>query len=653
MELYFEIAGNQINGARDYQEDAFMVTHLGEGEESNAASLVIMADGMGGHAAGNVASNMATSTFNKTFSSQYPTDDIPEALKQSLLAANDTIHSAVKETPGLRGMGCTMVAAFITRGKLWWISVGDSHLYLLRDRELIKKNADHSYGGYIKRMREMGVDVAPDPSLSPNMLMSAMIGEEIAEIDLSEEPLQLLPRDRILVASDGLDTLGQGAVIQYSAWSSGARECVSALLEAVEAANQPRQDNTTVIIIDAKERGVAAAPAPEPAGEKVKAPDLEATTEMTATEIAKAITSPEAPLAPAEPTEPTIRGEVPEAPPETPAAPAPGGGKGLLVAVAVVLLLIAAAGAWFFLGGSKPPPAVVVTPPAPPAVPATPQAPAATTPRAVPPATATKPVEAPPVATTKPAEAAPVATGPEVFRDRLKSGGEGPEMITIPAGHFEMGGRASALAPDERPRHKVTLGTFAMSIKEITFAEYDRFAKATRRPLPDSDGVDREDHPVVNVSWDDAYQYTRWLSKETGKTYRLPSEAEWEYAARAGSTNDFWWGNAVGKGRAHCFDCRSGLDPRTPTRVGYFKPNGFGLYDTAGNVLEWVYDCYHPNYKGAPDDGSVWEGGDCTRRVARGGSFSSASSALRSANREKFVSTQGYDNIGIRVIREP
>ena len=115
MELQFEIAGNQIDGARDYQEDTFLITHLGQGEDANAASLVIVADGMGGHAAGNVASNIATSTFQKTFAGLYPTEDIPSALKQSLLAANDAIRAAVKETPALQGMGCTLVAALLAR----------------------------------------------------------------------------------------------------------------------------------------------------------------------------------------------------------------------------------------------------------------------------------------------------------------------------------------------------------------------------------------------------------------------------------------------------------------------------------------------------------------------------------------------------------
>ena len=142
------------------------------------------------------------------------------------------------------------------------------------------------------------------------------------------------------------------------------------------------------------------------------------------------------------------------------------------------------------------------------------------------------------------------------------------------------------------------------------------------------------------------------LSKQTGKKYRLPSEAEWEYAAGAGATTNYWWGVKVGENNAHCFDCKTGLNPRQPTNVGRFKPNPFGLYDTAGNVMEWAHDCYHPDYNGAPDDGSVWEGGDCSFRVARGGAYSSTSGSIRTPKRAKWRSTKGNDTVGIRVVRK-
>ena len=153
------------------------------------------------------------------------------------------------------------------------------------------------------------------------------------------------------------------------------------------------------------------------------------------------------------------------------------------------------------------------------------------------------------------------------------------------------------------------------------------------------------------MSWNDALAYTQWLSKQTGHDYRLPTEAQWEYADRAGSTSNYWWGRELGEGHAHCFACESGLDPRVVTKVGRFKPNPFGVYDTAGNVEEWVYDCYHDNYLSAPTDGAVFEGGDCKLRVVRGGAFSSGPKALRSVARNKLRAESANDSVGFRVVR--
>ncbi len=255
MSVEFEISSDQIDGARDYQEDAYMVNQLGEAENGDLCSLIIMADGMGGHAAGNVASNMVVAAFNKSFQSKFPTSEITESLTNALNLSNDLIHSSVKETPALKGMGCTMVTAYLQDDNLYWVSVGDSHLYLIRDRELTKQNADHSYGAYLDRMKERGEEVEEQAGMSRNMLMSAMTGEEIGSIDVPKEPVKLMPGDRIIIASDGLDTLGAGAIIQYSSWSATAKECVYALLKAVEDANKMNQDNTTLIVIDIKERG--------------------------------------------------------------------------------------------------------------------------------------------------------------------------------------------------------------------------------------------------------------------------------------------------------------------------------------------------------------------------------------------------------------
>ncbi len=238
------------------------------------------------------------------------------------------------------------------------------------------------------------------------------------------------------------------------------------------------------------------------------------------------------------------------------------------------------------------------------------------------------------------------------FRDKLKSGGRGPLMVQVPSGTFRMGGASGIISADEVPRHKVNIESIMVSVYEVTYAEYDLFAKSSNRKLPDSSGWDRKTHPVNNISWDDALRYTKWLSKQTGKIYRLLSESEWEYVARAGTTSSFWWGTSAGTSNAHCFDCKSDYNTSKPAKVGTYKPHTFGLYDTAGNLYEWVHDCYHRNYKEAPTDGSVWEGGDCEVRVVRGGAFRSPADSMRVENREKFPSKRGQYNVGFRLARD-
>jgi len=226
-------------------------------------------------------------------------------------------------------------------------------------------------------------------------------------------------------------------------------------------------------------------------------------------------------------------------------------------------------------------------------------------------------------------------------------------MVTIPAGSFRMGSGDLSVETDERPQHMVKVSAFAMSKFEVSLKQYEVFAKATGRRMPDNRYLDKGTHPVFSVSWDDAYSYTRWLSQETGQRYRLPSESEWEYAASGGSDGTpFWWGFDQEPNRAHCFGCKTGLNPREPTAIGRFDANQFGLHDTAGNVFEWVHDCYHENYDGAPATGEVWEGGDCSYRVVRGGAYTKPYKSIRIQKRAKFKSQKGYDDIGIRVVRD-
>lgn len=234
------------------------------------------------------------------------------------------------------------------------------------------------------------------------------------------------------------------------------------------------------------------------------------------------------------------------------------------------------------------------------------------------------------------------------FQDSLTSGGLGPMMVRIPAGSFDMGSPASSIRFDERPRHTVSLGAFAIGKYEVSVSEYNRFVIATGRgKLPGKGKL-----PAVTVSWTDAVAYTQWLSQQTGQRYRLPSEAEWEYAASGGASTAYWWGPVLSQNRANCFGCGSLWDRQQPAPVGSFGANGFGLYDTAGNVLEWVQDCYHQNYQGAPSDGSVWLGGDCGYRIARGGAFDSVPDSIRHTKRSKFDPRVHLNNLGFRVVRE-
>ncbi len=240
----------------------------------------------------------------------------------------------------------------------------------------------------------------------------------------------------------------------------------------------------------------------------------------------------------------------------------------------------------------------------------------------------------------------------EVFRDCRGC----PEMVVIPGGRFRMG----CVSGDrncyqgEYPVREVEVASFALGVYEVMFEEYDRFASATGRALPDDEGWGRGGRPVINVNWDDAQAYVEWLSAESGAEYRLPSEAEWEYAARAGTETAYWWGSEIGRNRANCFNCGSAYDDEKTGPAGSFAANGWGLHDMAGNVWEWVEDCGHENYARAPSDGSAWleQGdGDCGRRVLRGGSWVVLPMRLRSAARAGLDAGLRNVNIGLRVSR--
>ena len=229
---------------------------------------------------------------------------------------------------------------------------------------------------------------------------------------------------------------------------------------------------------------------------------------------------------------------------------------------------------------------------------------------------------------------------------------ECPEMVVVPEGSFMMGSTAGD--GDERPVHEVTIARpFAVGVHEVTFEGWDWCVSdgGCGGYRPDDEGWGRGKRPVINVSWNDAKAYVRWLSGRTGKRYRLPSEAEWEYVARAGTKAAYWWGYAIGRNRANCDGCGSRWDDEQTAPVGSFPANPFGLYDVHGNVWEWVEDCWNDSYHGAPSDGSAWESGNCSRRVLRGGSWFINPGFLRSADRVRDTSGGRSDLIGFRVAR--
>ena len=247
-------------------------------------------------------------------------------------------------------------------------------------------------------------------------------------------------------------------------------------------------------------------------------------------------------------------------------------------------------------------------------------------------------------------EPAPVTTI-RSFRDTLEGGSKGPVMVALPAAEYLMGSPGNSLNFDESPRHNVTLPGFSISKHEVTFAEYDKFARATGRRLPYDESWGRGERPVINVSWNDARAYAAWLSKKTGNKYRLPTESEWEYAARAGNTAKVWWDSKVDVKPANCFNCGSQWDGSRTAPAGSFRANDFSLHDMAGNAQEWTEDCYHKSYTGVPDDGSAWMTPECTQRVVRGGGYTSPLDTLRNAKRGQYNQDARLDNLGFRVVR--
>jgi formylglycine-generating enzyme required for sulfatase activity len=220
-------------------------------------------------------------------------------------------------------------------------------------------------------------------------------------------------------------------------------------------------------------------------------------------------------------------------------------------------------------------------------------------------------------------------------------------MVLLPGGSFTMGSNDD---PSEKPPHRVAVKAFALGRFPVTIGEWKACVAANAcSTTPKGDDA----LPAYNLSWTDTQQYVAWLAQTTGRNYRLPSEAEWEYAARGGTETRYWWGNQLAIGTANCKGCNEPYDARLPLKVGAFLPNPLGLYDMAGGIAQWVADCWHKDYHSAPADGSVRPGGDCHKHVLRGGSWRNEPADLRSATRDQYDAGVRYPTHGLRVARDP
>jgi formylglycine-generating enzyme required for sulfatase activity len=217
-------------------------------------------------------------------------------------------------------------------------------------------------------------------------------------------------------------------------------------------------------------------------------------------------------------------------------------------------------------------------------------------------------------------------------------------MQRLNGGSFAMGSNEDL---SEKPIHQVTVKAFAMGKFPVTIRQWNECATAKACPFA---ATGEEDAPVTNVSWNDAKQYLAWLAQVTRKPFRLPSEPEWEYAARGGTQTKYWWGDQLQPGMANCKNCVAVASvAELPAKVGSFKPNPFGLFDMGGGVDQWVEDCWHRNYQGAPSDGSAWVDGDCVSHVIRSGSWRNDASYVRPANRDHYDTGVRYPTHGFRV----
>ncbi len=311
----------------------------------------------------------------------------------------------------------------------------------------------------------------------------------------------------------------------------------------------------------------------------------------------------------------------------------------LLFLLSLALLIIAGGSLWYMLlqphGEVGKQASAPVSPPA--EMPSAPSLPAP----AVRPATP-QPAPATQQAARQP-QPAPGATPAPSVASAIRE----PEMNTIRAGILTMGSNDDVT---EKPTHQVTIKPFAISKYPISVRDWNECAAAKACAFA---ATGKDDAPVTNVSWTDAKQFVAWLAGATRKAYRLPSEAEWEYAARGGTQTKYWWGDQFQSGMANCKNCNDIAVAEQPIKVGSFKPNPFGLYDMGGGVDQWVEDCWHKNYQGAPADGSAWVEPECASHVIRSGSWKNDARYVRPSNRDSYDTNVRYPTHGFRVALSP
>jgi formylglycine-generating enzyme required for sulfatase activity/class 3 adenylate cyclase len=314
----------------------------------------------------------------------------------------------------------------------------------------------------------------------------------------------------------------------------------------------------------------------------------------------------------------------------------------LIFLLSLTLLVIAGGALWYLLLQPRSRVESQASAPLPPAA-ATPNAPSSPSPAIK--STATQPSSA--ASDASGSQQTAQQPRPAASATQLLSAVREPEMKTVRGGSFTMGSNDDLT---EKPTHQVTVKPFAIGQYPVSVREWNDCATAKVCAFM---ATGKDDAPITNVSWSDTKQFIGWLVSATGKLYRLPSEAEWEYAARAGTQTKYWWGDQLQAGMANCKNCNDITGTEQPVKVGSFRPNPFGLYDMGGSVDQWVEDCWHKNYQGAPADGSAWVEGDCGSHVIRSGSWKNDATYVRPSNRDSYDTNVRYPTHGFRLALSP